>query len=126
MHIGLWIIQGLLAFAFFGAGAMKLATPVDQLAAQMAWVTHVPAAGVKLIGLAEVLGAIGLILPSVLRFRPRLTPLAASGLALTMLGAVVTHIAIGEPAMTVPPLVLGGLAGVVAWGRSKAHPIAAK
>ena len=126
MHIGLWIIQGLLAFAFFGAGAMKLATPVDQLAAQMAWVTHVPAAGVKLIGLAEVLGAIGLILPSVLRFRPTLTPLAASGLALTMLGAVVTHIAIGEPAMTVPPLVLGGLAGVVAWGRSKAHPIAAK
>ena len=126
MHIGLWIIQGLLAFAFFGAGAMKLATPVDQLAAQMAWVTHVPAPGVKLIGLAEVLGAIGLILPSVLRFRPRLTPLAASGLALTMLGAVVTHIAIGEPAMTVPPLVLGGLAGVVAWGRSKAHPIAAK
>ena len=126
MHIGLWIIQGLLAFAFFGAGAMKLATPVDQLAAQMAWVTHVPAAGVKLIGLAEALGAIGLILPSVLRFRPTLTPLAASGLALTMLGAVVTHIAIGEPAMTVPPLVLGGLAGVVAWGRSKAHPIAAK
>ena len=123
MHIGLWIIQGMLAFAFFGAGAMKLATPVAQLAEQMAWVGHVPAAGVKLIGSAEVLGAIGLILPSALRLRPKLTPLAAAGLAITMLGAVVTHIAIGEPEMTVPPIVLGGLAGVVAWGRSKVLPI---
>ncbi len=123
MHIGLWIVQGLLAFDFFGAGLMKLATPVDQLAEQMAWVTHVPAAGVKLIGLAEALGAIGLVLPSALRLRPKLTPLAAAGLALAMLGAIVTHIAIGEPEMTVPPIALGGLAGVVAWGRSRLHPI---
>ena len=123
MHIGLWIVQGLLAFAFFGAGAMKMATPVDQLAEQMAWVLHVPAPAVKVIGLLEVLGAAGLILPSALRIQPKLTPLAAGGLVLTMLGAAATHIAIGEAAMIAPPLVLGGLAAFVAWGRSSKHPI---
>lgn len=118
MNIALWIVQALLAFAFLAAGGMKLATPVDQLAEQMAWVASVPSFVPKVIGLLEVLGAVGLILPSALRIQPQLTPLAAGGLVLTMLGAIGTHVALGELAQTPPGIVLGALAAFVAWGRA--------
>ena len=122
MNVAVWIVQSLLAAAFGMAGAMKLATPYEALAEQMSWAAHVPAAGVKLIGLVEVLGALGLVLPSALRIKPWLTPLAAAGLVSTMIAAAGLHISIGEAAMIAPNLVLGTLAALVAWGTTPARP----
>lgn len=120
----LWIVQSLVGVAFTMAGVMKFSTPYDALAEQMSWVPHVPAMAVKLIGLVEVAGGLGLILPSVFRIMPGLTPLAAAGLVLTMISAAGLHISIGEGAMIAPNLVLGSLAALVAWGRHKKAPIA--
>ena len=125
MNKGLWTVQILLGMAFVMGGGMKLVTSVEVLAADMVWVTHVPALAVKGIGFVELLGACGLILPSLLRIKPWLTSLAALGLLLTMLGATATHIALGESNMIVAPLVLGCLAAFVAWGRYKVAPIEA-
>ena len=126
MKIALWIVQVLVGIAFIMAGGMKIATPYDALAAQMAWVSHVPAIGVKVIGALELLGGLGLILPSVSRIKPGLTPLAAAGLVLTMLGAAATHVMLGEFGQLGAPLVLGGLAAFVGWGRHSKFPIAAR
>lgn len=125
MKIALWIVQGLLAFAFLAAGGMKLATPVDQLLANgMTFVEYVPALLVRFIGLSEVAGALGLILPAATGIQPKLTPLAASLLALVMVLAVLTHIALGEWGGLGAPIVLGGLSAFVAWGRFVKAPIA--
>lgn len=126
LHIGLWVAQGLLAFAFTGSGLMKLMTPHDVLAAQMPWAADAPSFLPLFIGASEVAGAIGLILPSALRIQPRLTPLAAALLAVVMVLAAGTHAMYGEYPMMVPNFVLGGLAAFVAWGRSIAAPIAPK
>ena len=126
MNVAVWIVQSLLAAAFGMAGAMKLATPYEALVEQMSWAAHVPAAGVKLIGLVEVLGALGLVLPSALRIKPWLTPLAAAGLVSTMIAAAGLHISIGEAAMIAPNLVLGTLAALVAWGRHRRAPMEAR
>lgn len=119
MNIVLWIIAGLLALAFLGAGAMKLTRSREQLAgAGMAWTEDFGAGAVKAIGAVEVLGALGLVLPAALDIAPVLTPLAALGLALLMAGAVATHVRRKEGASALlPALVLGVLAAVVAWGR---------
>ncbi len=124
MNTLFWIVQSLVGVAFTMAGVMKLSTPYDALAEQMSWVPHVPAMAVKLIGLVEVAGGLGLILPSVFRIMPGLTPLAAAGLVLTMIAAAGLHISIGEAAHIAPNLVLGSLAALVAWGRHKKAPIA--
>jgi putative oxidoreductase len=126
MNKALWAAQALLGFAFLMAGGMKLMSPYETLAADMAWVAHVPAAGLKGIGILEFLGALGLVLPSALRIKPWLTPLAAGGLTLTMLSAATLHISIGEGTMIAPNIVLGVLAAFIAWGRLKRHPIVAK
>lgn len=118
MNIALWIVAGLLAVAFAGAGGMKLATPRKQLEPKMPWVADVSDGQVKGVGAVEVLGAIGLILPAALDIAPVLTPLAAVGLALTMAGAVVVHLRRGDGmAGAAPALVLGLLSVFVAWGR---------
>ena len=122
----LWIVQILLAVAFVGAGAMKLLTPTAELAQSMVWVNDVPGWLVKLIGLAEVAGALGLILPALTRIQPQLTALAAAGLALVMLLAAFFHLSRGESALIVPNLVLLLLAAFVAYGRWKVLPIAPK
>ena len=126
MNIVLWIVQVLLAIAFIMAGGMKLMTPHDALAAQMTWVNYFPAFMPKIIGTFEVLGGLGLILPSLLRIKPMLTPLAASGLVLLMAGAFITHIVLGEFGMSLPSLVLGLLSAFVAWGRRSHSPITAR
>ncbi len=123
-NTGVWVVQVLLALAFTGSALLKLTTPYDELGKQMAWVAHTSPMVVKLIGVAEALGVLGLILPSALRVAPVLTPVAAGGLVLTMLGAAATHLSIGEPQLTVPNVVLGGLAAFVAWARSSRVPIA--
>ena len=119
MNIALWIAAGLLAIAMLGAGLMKLVRRPDQLkAAGMGWVDHFPPAMPKVIGLLEVLGAIGLIVPALTGIAPILVPLAASGIAILMVGAVITHLRLHDPAKdVVPAVVLTLLAVFVAWGR---------
>ncbi len=123
MNLVLWIVAGVLALAMLGAGGMKLARSRDQLReAGMGWVDDFSPAAVKAIGAAEVAGALGLVLPPLVDVATWLAPLAAVGLLLTMLGAVVVHLRRGETPMLVPPLVLGVLAAVVAWGRFGPYP----
>ena len=115
MNVVLWIIAGLLAVAFAGAGLMKLAQPKAKLAASgMAWTEDFSDGQVKGIGAVEVLGALGLILPAALGIAEVLTPLAAAGLAITMVIAAITHVRRGEGSMVPVNVVLGGLALFVA------------
>ena len=115
MNVVLWIIAGLLAVAFAGAGLMKLAQPKAKLAASgMAWTEDFSDGQVKGIGAVEVLGALGLILPAALGIAEVLTPLAAAGLAITMVIAAITHVRRGEGSMVPVNIVLGGLALFVA------------
>src|SRR5437870_4876205 len=91
MNAALWIVQGLLAAVFLFAGGTKLVLPLDQLTGPVA----LPGLLLRFIGVCEVLGALGLILPGVLRIRPGLTPLAATGLVIIMIGAtVITLVAV--------------------------------
>ena len=113
-RIALWVVQGILAALFLFAGGFKLATPAADLARAAA---PLSAGFLKFIGLCEVLGALGLVLPGLFRIRLGLTPLAAAGLVVIMLGAVVvTAITQGVPAAGFP-LVVGLLASTVALGR---------
>jgi DoxX-like family len=114
----LWIVQGLLALLFLFAGGVKLVLPLEALTAQM----PLPGLFVRFIGVAEVLGAIGLILPGFLRIRPGLTPLAAAGLVIIMIGAIVLTLAGGEVASALIPLVVGLLLAFVAYGRWRLAP----
>jgi hypothetical protein len=119
MNIALWIVAGLLAVLFLASGAVKLAQPKEKLAASPtgAFAEDFSAGTVKAIGAAEVLGAVGLILPAVLDTAPVLVPLAAVGLVLLMVGAVITHFRRHEARVVVVPLTLLALAAFVAWGR---------
>ena len=121
MHIALWIVQVLLALAFLGAGAMKLFTPYEALVAQG---IDLPELLLRFIGLCEVLGAIGLVVPAATRIKPRLTPTAAALLALVMILALFKHAFAAEFSALGGPLVLGALSVFVAWGRFKRAPIA--
>jgi uncharacterized membrane protein YphA (DoxX/SURF4 family) len=113
MIIALWIVNALLALAFLAAGSMKLARPKSALAgAGMAWTDDFTAPRVKAIGAAEVVGALGLILPLATGIAPILAPIAATALAILMIGAVVTHLRRNESA--VPSIVLGALSVVSA------------
>ena len=111
----LWIIQGLLALLFLFAGSMKLIVPIQMLTAQMP--LPLPGLFLQFIGVAEVAGAIGLILPGLLRIRPILTPLAACGLVIIMIGATVVTLAGGQVVPALVPLVVGLLCASVAYGR---------
>ena len=126
LHITLWIAQVLLAAMFLMSGFMKLSQPIDQLSKMLPWAAQVPEALVRFIGVAEVFGALGLILPSLLRIRPRLTPIAAVGLALVMVFAVVFHISRGETGAIGMNFILIAIAAFIAWGRFKKAPIRAK
>lgn len=126
LNIGLWVAQGLLAFAFLGAGMMKLTTPHDQLAAMMPWAADAPSFLPTFIGASEVAGALGLILPAASRIQPILTPIAAAALVVVMVLAAITHILYADFGGMVPSLVLGSLAAFIAWGRFLKAPIAAR
>jgi hypothetical protein len=109
----LWIVQGLLALLFLFAGAMKLVLPLEALTGPI----PLPGLFMRFLGVAEVLGAIGLILPGLLRIRPGLTPLAAAGLVIIMIGAtVLTAVGVNLSAALFP-LIVGVLSGWVAYGR---------
>jgi hypothetical protein len=113
MTYALWIVQGLLALIFLFSGGMKLVMPLEVLTEQM----PLPGLFVRFIGVAEVLGAIGLILPGLLRIRPGLTPLAAAGLVIIMIGATVLTLLGGGVTLALIPLVVGLLSAFIAYGR---------
>lgn len=121
MNIALWVIQGLVAFAFFGAGGFKLFTPKAKLEKNLSWTRTTPAAQIKLLALAEVLGAVGVVVPWATQILPVLTPVAAGCLAIIMVGGTVTHVRHKEsPAPTLILLVLC-LAIAVGRGLALAH-----
>ena len=116
MNVFLWIVAGLLAAAFLGAGLTKLTQERRKLLANpnMKWTEDFSAGTIKLIGTAETLGALGLILPGAFGIAPILVPLAATGLAVVMIGAIITHARRKEPQPIVINLVLLILAALVA------------
>jgi hypothetical protein len=122
MNLALWIIASLLAVTFLAGGAMKIVQSKQQLAAAgLRFVDDLGAGTVKAIGTLEVLAGIGLILPAVLDVAPVMVPVAATGLVLLMIGAMITHLRRREfPAIAVN-LVFLALAAVVAWGRFGPH-----
>jgi uncharacterized membrane protein YphA (DoxX/SURF4 family) len=122
LNYTLWIAQVLLAALFLFAGVSKFTMPMDQMTKQM----PMPAWFLYFIGIAETLGGLGLVLPSLLRIKPGLTPLAAAGLVIIMIGATVVSVQMGGIKAALFPLVAGLLAAFVAYGRWRLWPIPAK
>ena len=122
MNVALWIVQGLLAALFVFSGGMKLVLPIEKMTDPVA----LPGLFLRFIGVCELLGGIGLILPSLLRIRPGLTPLAAAGLIVIMIGAVVLSVIYMGVASALIPLLVGILAAFIAYGRSRLAPIPQK
>ena len=120
MNVALWIVQGLLALLFLWAGGIKLLLPIEEMTKQMS--VPLPGLFLRFIAVCEVLGALGLILPGLLGIRPGLTPLAAAGLVIIMIGATVSTLATGSIAMALFPLVVGLLSAFVAYGRWRLAP----
>ena len=118
MTYALWIVQGLLAALFLFAGGAKLVMSLDQMAGPVA----LPEWFLRFIGVAEVLGALGLILPGLLRIRPGLTPLAAAGLVIIMMGATVIGLVGGMVVVALMNVVVALLAAFVAYGRWRLVP----
>jgi putative oxidoreductase len=119
----LWVAQVLLALGMASAGVIKLASNDATLTE---FYPLFPSLFIRFIGVCEILGAIGVVVPAALRIRPELTPLAATGLAIIMAGAVISTIAQGAASMIASPLILFLLAVFVAYGRWKLAPIAPK
>ena len=111
-NVTLWVVQGLLASLFLFAGSMKLVMPIEAMAGPVA----LPGLLLRFIGVCEVLGAVGLILPGLLRIHAELTPVAAAGLVIIMIGATVITAMGGTIAPAVVPLIVGALAASVAYG----------
>ena len=118
MNVALWIAAGVLAVAYAAAGLMKITGKREQMLERMPWVDDFTQGQVKAIGVVEVVGALGLILPAVTGIAPILVPVAAAGLAITSVLAAVMHLRRGDGfASIIPVLVLFALAVFVAWGR---------
>lgn len=123
MNTAIWAAQILLALAFAFSGVSKLAQPYERLAQQMGYVNDFSRNRIRAIGVVEVLGAIGVVLPALTGILPWLTPLAAVGLGLIMLGAMATHFRRREYPMILINLVLLALAAFVAYGRFVVVPL---
>jgi putative oxidoreductase len=124
MNAVLWVAQGLLALAYLPAGGMKASQPLDALGKRMAWVRNTPETLVRFIGVAEVLGAIGIILPLLTNILPWLTVAAAIGLVLVQVFAIIYHVSRGETTRLPLNVVLLLLALLVVIGRLIIVPIA--
>lgn len=119
LNVVLWIVQALLALVFLFAGGLKLIVPIAAMAKQVG----LPGSFLRFIGACEVLGAIGLILPGITRIRTGLTPLAASGLVIIMIGATSITAAKESIPAALSPLIVGLLAAFVAYARSRLAPL---
>ncbi|MGE5219922.1 MAG: DoxX family protein [Chloroflexota bacterium] len=113
MNITLWVIQVLLALLFLFAGGMKLVLPIEEMTKEIA----MPGWFLRFIGVAEVLGALGLIFPWFFNMRPALTPLAAAGLTIIMVGATATTLMTDNILLALIPLAVGALTAFVIYGR---------
>lgn len=122
LNVTLWILQSLMAAFFIMAGVSKFATSVEQQRIQMEWARHVPDGMIYFTGVMEILGAIGLILPALLKIKPVLTPLAAVGLAIIMVLATCLNLYIGET-KGASILIVAAIALFIAWGRYKKVPV---
>jgi hypothetical protein len=118
----LWTVQVLLAALFLFTGGLKLVLPLEMLKGPI----ELPGAFVRFLGAAEVIGAFGLILPGLFAIRPRLTPLAASGLLIIMIGATVLSFIGGGVPMAAMPFVVGLLATFIVYGRTRLAPLPAR
>ncbi|GIV27175.1 MAG TPA: DoxX family protein [Bacteroidia bacterium] len=126
LNVLLWIAQVALAAIFLMAGIMKSTTPINELSQKLNWVSEDTKFLVRFIGISELLGAIGLILPSLLRIKPILTPLAALGFLIIMISAIIFHIVRGEYNVLPINFLFGAIALFIAWGRYKKVPIQPK
>ena len=120
--IAIWTVQVLLACLFAFAGTAKLLMPIALMTKQF----PLPGLFLRFLGVVELAGAVGLILPSLLRIRPYLTPLAAGGLIIVMSGATAISMAGGSVTPAIPPFVIGCLAGLVLYVRTRVVPIREK
>jgi len=117
-NVALWIIQGLLAALFLFSGVTKLILPIEEMTRQIA----LPGLFLRFIGVCEILGALGLILPGIFRVRTGLTPVAAAALVIIMIGATVVNLMAGQRVAALITLVVGLLLALVAYNRSKMLP----
>ncbi|SEK59737.1 DoxX family protein [Nonomuraea pusilla] len=123
MSIVLWVFQGLLAVLFLAAGALKLTRPADALTGLMPWVEDFTRLQIGAIGVLEVCGALGLVLPGITGIATWLTPLASAGLAVLMAGATVTHLMRGEAHLAWGNVLVLAAAAGVAWARLTSWPL---
>jgi hypothetical protein len=121
-RILLWTAQALLAALFLFAAGMKLIIPMDVLAAQ----AQLPGPFLRFIAVAELLGGVGLVLPALLRIQPALTPMAAAGLTIIMIGATLTSVLTIGPAGAIGPVIIGIITAFVAYGRWRLAPVEAR
>ena len=126
LNILLWIAQLLLGIMFLFGGITNTFQPIEKIATTMNWVNEVPHWLVRFIGIAQILGGIGLILPSILRIKPQLTVWAAMGLFLQLICAVIFHISVNEENMIGIPLLFAAISFFIAWGRWKKVPITSR
>ena len=122
LQAALWVAQAILAGVFAAAGAIKITTPLADLAKSFPWALEVPQTLVELIGAVELLAAVAMIAPRRSRFGAAFTRLAAASLAIAMTFATAFHLARGEPTASRTTMVLCVLAAFVAWGRSGEAP----
>ncbi len=124
MNIALWVVQIILALAFGASGTLKATRSNAELHDQMPFVEDFSEGQVTAIGVAEALAALGMLLPGLVGIAPILTPVAATGLVVVMIGAAVVHARRGgEANMIMVNLVLGAAAAFVAWGRFGPEPL---
>lgn len=125
LNIALWVAQIALAGMFIMAGLMKSTKSIEELSPMLPWVKDFSITTVRFIGVCEFLGALGLLLPSLLKIKPVLTPMAAIGLVLVMSLAALYHLSKGEFSAVGLNAVFGAIAIFIAWGRFKKAPIVA-
>jgi uncharacterized membrane protein YphA (DoxX/SURF4 family) len=123
LHITLWVAQVILATMIGTAGFMKATQTIDQLSGMIPWTNQLHEGLVRFIGISEILGALGLVLPALLRIKPILTPLAAIGLALVQVLAIFYHLSNGEQSVIGLNILIFVIATFVALGRLKMAPV---
>lgn len=119
LNISLWIAQGVLAATLLFGGAMKLFQPIEKVSAMWPWTGQIPIELVRFTGIIDFIGAIGLILPALLRIKPILTSIAASGVIVLMICASIFHISRGEASQIMPNIIFAIIATFIALGRKK-------
>ena len=126
LKTGLWVSQALIFVSFVMIGFMKLVTPIPDLARIIAWAGQLPEAVVRLMGLIDIAGGVGILLPALTRIKPQLTDLAALGCVCLQICAIIFHFSRGEASFTPLNFVFLTLSAFVLWGRRTRAPITAR